>query len=168
MSDGKAADAEAGFNALVGELDYPMFIVTVSDGSRRAGCLVGFAAQCSIAPPRFMVWLSKRNYTYSVAERTNTLAVHVPTGHQADLAALFGTQTGFEVDKFSHCGWREGPGGVPLLDDCPQWFTGRVLRRHDTGDHVGLLLEPTAAGSASGLGQLGFNRVRHLDAGRDA
>ncbi|MDP9445189.1 MAG: flavin reductase family protein [Actinomycetota bacterium] len=168
MPDPTATERGAAFSALVGELDYPMFIVTVNDGERRAGCLVGFAAQCSIDPPRFTVWLSKNNHTYSVAERAKTLAVHVPTERDDALAVLFGTRSGFDVDKFSRCGWYDGPEGAPLLDDCPQWFTGRVLQRHDTGDHVGFLLEPTAVGSASGLGQLGFRAVRHLDAGREA
>jgi flavin reductase (DIM6/NTAB) family NADH-FMN oxidoreductase RutF len=62
MADASRAEK---FNALAGGLDYPMFIVTVGDGARRAGCLVGFAAQCSIDPPRFMVWLSKKNHTYT-------------------------------------------------------------------------------------------------------
>ena len=43
---------------LVSELDYPMFIVTCADERERAGCLVGFATQCSIDPPRFLVCLS--------------------------------------------------------------------------------------------------------------
>lgn len=156
------------FNELVGGLDYPMFIVTVTDGTRRAGCLVGFAAQCGIDPARFMVWLSKKNYTYLVAQDADRLAVHVPTPANRDLAVLFGTRTGFEVDKFASCGWRPGPAGVPLLDGCPQWFTGRVLRREDTGDHQALLLEPTGSGERTGLGQLGFAQVKHLDAGNDA
>ncbi|HET9139003.1 flavin reductase family protein [Actinophytocola sp.] len=157
-----------GFDALVGELDYPMFIVTATDGTRRAGCLIGFASQCSIDPPRFMVWLSKNNHTYLVAKRADVLAVHVPTKANRDLAVLFGTRTGFEVDKFDQCDWRAGPGGVPVLADCPQWFCGRVLSRHDTGDHVGLLLAPDTVGPDGGRGQLGYQEVRDLDAGNEA
>jgi flavin reductase (DIM6/NTAB) family NADH-FMN oxidoreductase RutF len=155
---------------LVGGLDYPMFIVTVADGDgRRAGCLIGFAAQCSIAPPRFMVWLSKKNYTYTVACGADSLAVHVPSSANRALAALFGTLTGFEVDKFDRCSWHEGPGGEPLLDDCPNWFTGRIVQRHDTGDHEGLLLAPTAVSDDIRLPrQLGFQDVRDLPAGNDA
>ncbi|HEU5473505.1 MAG TPA: flavin reductase family protein [Actinophytocola sp.] len=156
------------FNELMGGLDYPMFIVTVTDGDQLAGCLVGFAAQCSIEPARFMVWLSKKNHTYQVASAAEVLAVHVPTQANLDLATLFGTRTGFDVDKFDRCAWRTGPGGVPVLTDCQQWFTGRVLSRFDTGDHEGLLLAPDAVGPATGLGQLGFQQVKHLDAGNEA
>jgi flavin reductase (DIM6/NTAB) family NADH-FMN oxidoreductase RutF len=156
------------FDAVVGALDYPMFIVTVSDGRRRAGCLVGFAAQCSIDPPRFMVWLSKNNYTYEVARAAASLAVHIPTGRDGPLAELFGTTTGFSTDKFSRCAWRPGPGGVPLLDDCPQWFAGPIVSRADTGDHEALLVQPEHVGAAHGLGQLGFQAVRHFEPGNEA
>jgi flavin reductase (DIM6/NTAB) family NADH-FMN oxidoreductase RutF len=156
------------FNTLVGALNYPMFIVTATDGTRRAGCLVGFAGQCGIEPARFMVWLSTKNYTRAVAQHTNRLAVHIPTAGNRDLAILFGSNSGFTVDKFSRCEWREGPDGIPLLADCPQWFIGRILHRYDTGDHDGILLEPTHVTATTGRGQLNFDAVRDLEAGNDA
>ena len=157
------------FDALVGGLDYPMFIVTATDGTHRAGCLIGFAAQCSISPPLFMAWLSVNNHTFTIARHTDTLAVHVLPREATELATLFGTRTGFEVDKFAHCRWHDGPGGVPLLDDCPTWFTGTVTDRHHTGDHLGMLLRVTTVSPNTTLGrQLGFQHVRHLSAGNDA
>ncbi|HEV2089394.1 MAG TPA: flavin reductase family protein [Cryptosporangiaceae bacterium] len=145
-----------------------MLIVTATDGTRRAGCLAGFSTQCSIDPPRYLVCLSKNNHTYSVARHADALAVHLPGPAEMELATLFGTQTGFEVDKFSRCAWHEGPAGVPLLDGCPRWFTGRILQRHDVGDHVAFLLHLTSVSSEPGSGQLGFQDVRHLDAGNEA
>lgn len=153
------------FDDLVGSLNYPMLIVTVADGRRRAGCLVGFATQCGIDPSRFMVWLSKRNYTHQLAQRAEVLAVHVPAAHQRGLAKLFGSQTGHVADKFAQCAWRPGPHGVPLLVDCPQWFIGRILTRFDTGDHEGCLLEPIEVSRHTGLGQLDFDQVRDIEPG---
>ena len=43
------------FEALMADLDQPSYVVTAADGDERAGCLVGFATQCSIEPPRFAV-----------------------------------------------------------------------------------------------------------------
>jgi flavin reductase (DIM6/NTAB) family NADH-FMN oxidoreductase RutF len=157
------------FDELVGALDYPMFVVTTADGRRRAGCLVGFAAQCSIDPLRFMVWLSTQNHTHEVAARADTVAVHVLPHDALELATLFGSRSGFDVDKFARCSWHDGEDGVPLLDGCPTRFTGRILRRIDTGDHTGLLLEPTSVGPGTDLGrQLGFQAVRHLSPGNEA
>jgi flavin reductase (DIM6/NTAB) family NADH-FMN oxidoreductase RutF len=159
---------EGPFADAVGDLEYPMIVVTAAAGGRRAGCLVGFAAQCSISPPRFMVWLSHRNHTLAVARGTDRLGVHLLSADDRPLAELFGSHCGEEVDKFASLRWHEGAGGVPLLDDCPRWFVGRVLERFDAGDHDGFLLEPVEAGAGPWSGQLGFQQVRDLVPGHDA
>jgi flavin reductase (DIM6/NTAB) family NADH-FMN oxidoreductase RutF len=133
----------------LGELDYPMFIVTAAAGDERAGCLVGFATQCSIDPLRFIVCLSDKNRTFRVACATKLLGVHVVPQEAQALAALFGSQTGDEVDKFERCGWTPGPGGTPVLDDCRNWFAGTILDRFEAGDHWAFLVEPIeGAGNA--------------------
>ena len=55
-----------------------------------------------------------------------------------------------------------------MLADCPQWFAGRVLSHHDTGDHEGQLLEPVEVGEATGLGRLPFQAVADLRPGHEA
>jgi flavin reductase (DIM6/NTAB) family NADH-FMN oxidoreductase RutF len=137
------------FDRFAAGLDYPMFVVTTTDGSERSGCLVGFTTQASIDPPRMLVCLSQENHTFRVAARAELLAVHVVAEDQHDLTELFGGSTGDEVDKFSRCGWRAGPGGVPLLDGCPQYVVGRVLERVPFGDHTGYLLDPVEVGGSS-------------------
>jgi flavin reductase (DIM6/NTAB) family NADH-FMN oxidoreductase RutF len=112
-----------------------------------------------------MVWLSKRNETHEVARSASVLAVHVPRAEDHALAELFGGETGWERDKFADVAWRPGPEGVPLLDDCDQWFVGTVLSRHDTGDHEGFLLAPVAASETHGAPQLPFQQVRDLPPG---
>jgi flavin reductase (DIM6/NTAB) family NADH-FMN oxidoreductase RutF len=139
------------FHDLMGALDGPMVLVTTRDVTgERSGCLVGFATQCSIDPPRFVACLSNKNHTYRVAQRAERLAVHLLPAERHDLAALFGGETGDEVDKFAAVPWQDGPGGLPLLEGCPGWFVGRILDRMPFGDHVGYLLEPIAVGSGDG------------------
>ena len=164
-----ATDAGPGaFQTIADDLDYPMVVVTTADGQERAGCLVGFAAQCSIDPPLLVVWLSKQNRTARVAHRAATLVVHFLDRDQYDLAVLFGTTTGDEVDKFSRCSCRPGPDGVPRLADCPRWVAGHIVDRFDTGDHVGHLLDLFDGGAGDWAGQLGFQAVKDLDAGHPA
>jgi riboflavin-specific deaminase-like protein len=160
-------EATRTFNSVMGQLDMPMHIVTAAADGERGGCLVGFAAQCSIQPPRFMVWLSKKNHTLTIARRAEVLGVHFPTADQVDLAERFGTRSGDHVDKLASERWHEGPHGVPILDDVPRWFTGRITERLDSGDHVAFMLEPVAASGADPLPQLGFQAVKHFDAGHE-
>lgn len=160
------------FERLMGRLDVPMVIVTtVSRSGERSGCLVGFSTQCSIHPGRYAVWISDKNHTHRVAADADHLAVHFPTPDDFAVAEVFGSETGDAVDKFAQVGWTEGPGGVPLLDDVPDRFVGRVLERMPTGDHTMHLLEPVVAEAPTPSDrwrQLGFQRAKPLEPGHDA
>jgi flavin reductase (DIM6/NTAB) family NADH-FMN oxidoreductase RutF len=142
-----------------------MFVVTTKARGTLAGCLVGFASQTSIRPPRFLIGLSKRNHTYRIA-------LHVLSHRHRELAQLFGSQTGDDIDKFSRCAWHAGPQDIPILDDAVAWFVGKTLSRMDVGDHVGHLLEPVAGeapDSAEALAELiTFADVADLEPGHDA
>ena len=162
-----SSDAVGTFTSLMGELDYPMFIVTTvaEDDGERSGCLIGFATQISIKPARFLAGLSDKNKTFRVAERAEHLGVHfVPADGEA-IAELFGSETGDEVDKFALCAWHEGPAGVPILDDLPNWFVGRIVERVDGGDHHALILEPVAAEREAEEEELTFHRAKRIEPG---
>ncbi|HET7482788.1 MAG TPA: flavin reductase family protein [Actinomycetota bacterium] len=158
---------EGAFDAIASHLDYPMFIVTAADGERRGGCLVGFATQCCIDPPRFVVFISKNNFTYEVASAASHLAIHVVPGDAEDLARLFGEETGDRVDKFERLAFDEGPGGTPLLKRCPDRFAGRVIGRVDGGDHEGFVVEVDHAWGGGGS-FFPFSRAREFEPGHDA
>jgi flavin reductase (DIM6/NTAB) family NADH-FMN oxidoreductase RutF len=150
------------FLELAGSLDYPLFIVTAADGERREGCVIGFATQTSFHPPRFLACLSRANRTYrfALAHDIDALAVHLIPRTQSHLAELFGGQTGDDIDKFAHCAWHPGPGGLPILDGCTSWFAGVIYARHDLGDHVGFALVPFAAQFAPGEEIVSFQSVK--------
>ena len=156
------------FGSLVGRLDYPMLAVTASDGDETAACLVGFATQSSIHPPRFLVCLSKKNHTFGVALRSEMLAVHVLAEDDADLAELLGHETGDEVDKLSRCKWSAGPAGVPVLDAGMGWLAGRILNRFEVGDHMAFLLEPVQVERRHDGPPLRFQQVKDIEPGHGA
>jgi flavin reductase (DIM6/NTAB) family NADH-FMN oxidoreductase RutF len=161
-----AENTERTFTSLVSELDYPMFIVTtVADDGERSGCLIGFATQISIKPPRFLVGLSEKNRTYRVSRRAEHLAVHFVPSDGEELAELFGSETGDEIDKFARCAWHEGPAGLPILDDLPNWFAGRILERMSAGDHDVFVLDPIAAEREAEEAELTFHRAKRIEPG---
>ncbi|MFL6205193.1 MAG: flavin reductase family protein [Acidimicrobiales bacterium] len=158
----------AAFDELMGDLDQSMVIVTTVAGDERSGCLVGFHSQCSIDPVRYVVWLSQANHTHGVAVRASTFAVHlIPTGRH-DLAELFGGRTGDEVDKLARCEWRDGPGGVPLIDGCPDRFVGERVGWLAGGDHDGVVLEPVDAERSGDGPWLRLSDATDIDAGHAA
>ena len=162
-------DAEATFNALMSALDYPMFIVTAAHGDDRDGCLIGFATQASIHPPRFLACLSDKNHTTRIALKAEHLGVHFVPAERDDLAQHFGGLTADEdPGKLDEVAWSEGPHGVPLLDDCPNRFVGRVLERLDGGDHIAHLLHPVAAEKSAGYHEFTFHRAKRIHPGHPA
>jgi flavin reductase (DIM6/NTAB) family NADH-FMN oxidoreductase RutF len=157
------------FDDLVAALDSAMVVVTVAADGERDGCLVGFHSQASIDPPTYAVWLSTANRTTALADRARHLAVHLLSRDQHDLAALFGGETGDEVDKLARVPWSAGPDGVPLLDPCPYRFVGTVVDRLDAGgDHRCVLLRPQEVHLGAEVAPLRLSQVGDIDAGHPA
>jgi flavin reductase (DIM6/NTAB) family NADH-FMN oxidoreductase RutF len=153
----------------VGRLDGPMYILTaLGPDGERAGCMIGFATQCSIKPPRFLACVSEVNRTFDVVGKADAVVVHFMGRQQRGLADLFGGETGDEVDKFELCEWSDGPWGIPVLAGVPGWFGGRVRDRLDLGDHLGLWLEPVTAEDRGGPLDLGFRDVKPIEPGHPA
>ena len=157
------------FDSIVAGADTAMIVVTAVDGDERSGCLVGFHTQSSIDPRRYAVWISKANHTYGVAARATHLAIHFLDARDVALAELFGGETGDEIDKFARVRWEPGPGGVPLLRDCPSRV---IVRRVETtdfgGDHVCIEGEPVDASDRDDFQPLRFAEVKDIDPGHDA
>ena len=154
------------FKQLVATLDYPLYVVTTAFEQQPAGCLIGFATQCSIHPPRFLACISKKNHTLSLAVRAPTLAVHIIDKKNKRIAELFGGETGDDVDKFSRVRWHFVH-GAPVVDACDRWFAGLVLERLDLGDHVGFLLEPLDTEQHATSVQLTFQKARDIEPGHE-
>jgi flavin reductase (DIM6/NTAB) family NADH-FMN oxidoreductase RutF len=161
--------ARDAFASIMSSLDNPLIVVTTAEGDERAGCLVGFHAQSSIDPDRYCVWLSKANHTYRVGLRATHLAVHFLTAGDLALAQRFGTLTGDETDKFAGLRVGPGPGGVPVLEDCPhRLILRRVVLLDEGGDHVCVTSEPLAAESSGAFEPLRLSQAGHLEPGHGA
>ncbi len=161
------AASDVQFSELASQLDYSMLIVTTAVDGERGGCLVGFASQVSIHPPRFLVCISDKNRTFRLANRTRVLIVHFVPEDARDLAELFGGETGDEIDKFERVQWSPGPDGAPVLDALENWFAGRILERFPFGDHCGFLLEPIDGAAGRGKSTLTFHRAKRIEPGHE-
>jgi flavin reductase (DIM6/NTAB) family NADH-FMN oxidoreductase RutF len=164
----RRVENDSRFHELTAAIDYPMFLVTAAADGERTGCLVGFTTQCSISPPRYVVCISERNHTFRIARGAEVLGVHLVEADHRQLAELFGSTTGDEVDKFASCRWEEGPHGVPLLSDLRTRFLGRVVDRVDSGDHLALFVDVVEADVGGEVRPLTFQQLRHLEPGHGA
>ena len=112
--------------------------------------------------------ISVRNHTFRIARAAQVMIVHLVPEDGDDLAELFGSRTGDDVDKFAMCDWTPGPDGTPVLTGCPNWFAGRVLQRIPAGDHWAFLLETFAAESEPDADAFTFHRARRMEPGHEA
>jgi flavin reductase (DIM6/NTAB) family NADH-FMN oxidoreductase RutF len=146
-----------------------MFIATTSVADERAGCLVGFATQCSIDPARFLVCISDKNRTHRVLDSgADAIAVHVVPWDAGHLVELFGGETGDDRDKFERCDWTPGPDGLPVLEECRSWFAGRIVDRIELGDHTGRLLDPFDGSADYDGPAFPFSRAKRVEPGHEA
>jgi flavin reductase (DIM6/NTAB) family NADH-FMN oxidoreductase RutF len=162
---GDSPDLEAFLDAV----DYPLYVVTVrAPDAEMSGCLAGFVTQCSIDPPNFLVCLSKANHTLRVAEHASGMALHLLGDDQADVARLFGEETGDRVDKFASVDWRLGSTGAPLLVDTAVSMEGHVLTHFSVGDHEAFLMRGVRAVPGGHGGILTYRTAPPLHPGHPA
>jgi flavin reductase (DIM6/NTAB) family NADH-FMN oxidoreductase RutF len=154
------------FATIMSSLDTPMAVVTAAMGDERAGCLVGFHAQSSIEPGRYCVWISKANHTYRVMLRSTHLGIHYLTSADRELAVVFGTLSGDDVDKFGIQEATPGLHGVPVLRACPnRMVVRRIALLDEGGDHVCVATEPVEVHAAGPFTPLRLSDVDDLRPG---
>jgi len=163
------ATSEDAFDSLMQSADPAMVVVTTVAEGERAGCLVGFHGQASIAPGHYCVWLSKANHTYRVALRATHLAVHFLAESDLATAEHFGTQTGESVDKLAGVEVETHAHGVPLLAACPRRLVLERIALLDVGgDHVCLTGRVVEAHADGEFAPLRVSDAVHLEPGHDA
>jgi flavin reductase (DIM6/NTAB) family NADH-FMN oxidoreductase RutF len=143
------------FERLMAAFDPPLVVVTAASRRSVAGCLVEFSTQCSVEPPRYCVYVAKAGPDYDVLRRAGHLMVHFLDRRQTDIAAAV------EEASLSAVRWRTGPDGrTPQLTAVDAWLFGRVVGRHDAGDHVAIVVDPLRERVPRRLRPLGSQQAR--------
>jgi len=100
---------------------------------RPVGLTANSFASVSLEPPLLSWNLSKRSPSRAVFEQAEWFAINVLASDQLALSQRFATPA---EDKFAGLMWREGIGGVPLLEGCIARFECSAAHRFEAGDHV--------------------------------
>ncbi|WP_181795437.1 flavin reductase family protein [Streptomyces sp. WELS2] len=122
--------------------------------ARGASGPVGFTAtsltSVSAEPPLVSFGIGTGASSWPAIAGTDHVGVHILGEHQSDLAATF-ARSG--ADRFgAPTAWREGPKGVPVLDDVLVWLVCRIVGRVPAGDHR-IVLAEVELGDPSGTGR---------------
>ncbi|MDR3082310.1 MAG: flavin reductase family protein [Streptomyces sp.] len=122
--------------------------------AQRGGNPVGFTAtsltSVSAEPPVVSFGIGVGSSSWPVVSEADHVGVHILGEHQEALARTF-ARSG--ADRFgAPTSWREGPEGVPVLDDVLAWIVCRVVARVPAGDHR-IVLAEVVVGDPSGDGR---------------
>lgn len=129
-----AAFTRQDFRAALGLFATGVTIVTTraADGSP-VGLTANSFNSVSLAPPLVLWSLGSRASTMAAFTAASHYAIHVLGAEQRELAERFATSG---IDRFADLDWREGQGGVPLLDGAAAVFQCHNRSRYEEGDHV--------------------------------
>ncbi|MET9503314.1 flavin reductase family protein [Streptomyces sp. NPDC006622] len=115
---------------------------------------VGFTAtsltSVSAEPPMLSFGIGAGASSWPAVSSADHVGVHILGEHQRELAATF-ARSG--ADRFgAPTSWREGPEGVPVLDEVLAWLVCRVVARIPAGDHR-IVLAEVVVGDPAGAGR---------------
>ena len=146
-------------------LSYGVYIISASNGSKKAGCVVNTFQQLTSAPARVSVAINKENATTGVVLESgrfeaNVLAESAPM----ELIGLFGFQSSNDVDKFAETAHALDAAGVPYLNEhVVAHFGARVIETVDVGSHylvVGEVEEAEVLGSEAPMTYAYYHQVK--------
>ncbi|WP_055489475.1 flavin reductase family protein [Streptomyces sp. TP-A0356] len=122
--------------------------------AQKGGSPVGFTAtsltSVSAEPPLVSFGIGLGASSWPAISEADHVGVHILGEHQEALAGTF-ARSG--ADRFgAPTRWREGPEGVPVLNDVLAWLVCRVVARVPAGDHR-IVVAEVVLGDPSGAGR---------------
>lgn len=125
-------------------------VITAQGSGEPVGFTATSLTSVSAEPPLVSFGIGVGSSSWPVVSEAEHVGVHILGEHQEDLAGTFATSG---ADRFgASTGWREGPEGVPVLDDVLAWLVCRVVARVPAGDHR-IVLAEVVLGDPSGAGR---------------
>ncbi|MEU6354832.1 flavin reductase family protein [Streptomyces sp. NPDC047072] len=108
-------------------------VITARGASGPVGFTATSLSSVSAEPPLLSFGISTTASSWPAISEADHVGVHILGEHQEGLAATF-ARSG--ADRFgAPTAWREGPEGVPVLDDVLAWMVCKVHARVPAGDH---------------------------------
>lgn len=112
------------------------------------GLTVNAFTSVSLDPPLVLVCLDRGSDSHDGILRAGAFAVNVLSSAQEAVARRFAADPA--AGRFDHVGWKDGPGGAPILDGVAAWLSCAVEATHPGGDHTIVVGRVEAAGAGPG------------------
>ena len=107
-------------------------VTTLGPSGEAEGITANSFSALSLEPPLILWCIGKSTPTYKSFITCTHFSVNVLKADQLDISRRFAKAAN---DKFAGLNWREGAGGVPLLNDSLAVFECENYANYDGGDH---------------------------------
>ena len=118
-----------------------LFIVTAKDGDNGTGAVLSFAMQISIKPSYIALAIRKDSSFYTIAKKTECLAVHFPSTKQQSIVAAFFKIKEKNSNSINGYEFKWSDLETPLLNDIPMIIEVKIIEIIETGDHPVFICE---------------------------
>jgi flavin reductase (DIM6/NTAB) family NADH-FMN oxidoreductase RutF len=149
--------------AVLGKLDFEIFVLTAAHQDRRSGQIVCWVVPATIVPqlPRLLVGVGRTTFTRELIEKSRRFALNLLGKDQWPLVTHFGFQSGREIDKFATIPFERGMTGSPILAGTVGYLECEVRTVLDAGAgaHLFYLADVTAGKIVADRSPL---RLHHL------
>lgn len=133
LGDGKPTDPGELRRSLGSFSTGVTIITTVAQDGRKVGLTANSFSSVSMDPPLVLWSLAEHSPNRAVFEQCEYFAINVLAFDQEDICKRFAS--GAVADKFAGVDFREGIGGVPLIDGAVAQFECSMHAWHPGGDH---------------------------------
>lgn len=124
--------------AVLGKLDYEIFVLTAAHQDRCNGQIVCWVVPATIVPqvPRILVGVGRMTFTRELIEMSRRFVLNLLGKDQWPLIAHFGFRSGREIDKFATLPFERGVTGSPILRGTVGYLECEVRTVLDAGAHL--------------------------------
>jgi len=133
----------------LGRVPTGLYVVTALTPAGPLGFVATFVVQVGFAPPTISVAVGHGRAPLAAMRATGRFAVSILDAASSRLMGAFFKKYAEGTSPFDHVEHTPAPdGGAPVLSGALAWLDCRVAGEHETGDHVVVFGEVTAAALA--------------------
>jgi flavin reductase (DIM6/NTAB) family NADH-FMN oxidoreductase RutF/rubredoxin len=147
---------------------YGLYIISSSDGTSHAGCVINTATQVTSDPVQIMVAVNKQNATCGLIQETRHFALTiVDETADMDFIARFGFRTSTDYDKYAGIETRKDEFGDPWTPLHAAAMESAVVKVGiDAGSHMLFVAEVVEAENLSDVNPMSYSYYHNVLKGK--
>jgi 4-hydroxyphenylacetate 3-hydroxylase, reductase component len=133
LDEGNPAFDQRAFRRDLGQFATGVTVITTRAGEELFAVTANSFSSVSLDPPMILWSLRKESRNLPAFQQSDRFAINILAADQIELASHFSRST---TDKFGSRAWREGIGGIPLINEAAAQFECRRAAQYEAGDHI--------------------------------